>query len=235
MLKMANGYNRRAADTLLSTIQFNAYQADSLLVIDKGIQINKTDKFRNQRVIITIYVPLGKQIKVAENTGWGNHIEIEGPWDNDWDLEMDEVEHGWDRNVDYIMKEDGLHRVDDDQPAEERKRNNKVQVDANGIDIKDGKTRVRINENGILIDESDEENYRYENQRHQKALDSIKTKLNTDQQRLKDSLQKVKDKAEEELRKLNTKKTGGAALETETDNGQYVLPVYNPMMLLMGN
>jgi len=229
MLRMANGHNRRAADTMVSTIKFNTYQSDSLLVIDKGIQINKTDKFRNQRVIITIYVPVGKQIRVADNVGWGNNIKVGGPWDNDWNLEMDEVEHGWDRDVDYIMKEDGLYTLDG-EPADSWKKEKKVNINNRGIDIKDGKTRVRINENGIQVYESDTENYRYENERHQKALDSIQTKVKTEQQKLKDSLQKVKDKIEQELQKINNKQTGTTA---KTDNSQFVLPVYNPMMMLI--
>jgi phage shock protein PspC (stress-responsive transcriptional regulator) len=229
MLRMANGHNRRAADTMVETIKFNAYQSDSLLVIDKGIQINKTDKFRNQRVIITIYVPVGKQIRVADNVGWGNNIKVGGPWDNDWNLEMDEVEHGWDRDVDYIMKEDGLYTLDG-EPADSWKKEKKVNINNRGIDIKDGKTRVRINENGIQVYESDTENYRYENERHQKALDSIQTKVKTEQQKLKDSLQKVKDKIEQELQNINNKQPGTTA---KTDNSQFVLPVYNPMMMLI--
>jgi phage shock protein PspC (stress-responsive transcriptional regulator) len=229
MLKLANGSNRRTADTMVSTINFNTYQVDSLLVLDKGIQINKINKFRNQRVIITIYVPVGKQIRVDENVGWGNHIQVSGPWNDDWNLEMDDVEQGWDRDVDYIMKEDGLYTLDG-EPADEWKKDEKVKINKSGIDIKDGKTRVRINENGIQVDDNNNENYRYENERHQKTLDSIKTKLETNQQHIKDSLQKVKDKIEVELQKIDAKQTGTTA---NTNNNQYVLPVYNPMMMMI--
>ncbi len=229
LLKLANGHNRRSADTMASTIQFNAYQSDSLLVIDRGIPINKTNKFRNQRVIITIYVPVGKQIRINENTGWGNHIEVNGPWNNDWNLQMDDVEQGWDKNVNYIMRADGLYSLDG-EAADEWKNDKKTKIDKNGIDIRDGKTRVRINENGIQVDEGDDDNYRYENERHQKTIDSIKTKVETNQQRLKDSLQKVKDKTDEELKKLGTKQTGAASA---TDNDDFILPVYNPMMMLL--
>ena len=228
MLRLANGRNRRTADTMVSTINFNVYQSDSLLVLDKGIQINKTNKFRNQRVIVTIYVPVGKQIKVGDNVG-RFHLQMNGPWNDDWNLEMDEVEQGWERNVDYIMKEDGLYTLDG-EPADSWKRENKVNINNSGIDIKEGKTRVRINENGIQVDDNDEANYRYENERHQKVLDSIQTKVKQQQQQLKDSLQKVKDKIEQELQKINNKQTGTTA---KTDNNQFVLPVYNPMMMLI--
>src|SRR4029078_2007530 len=73
ILKMVAGRNRRSADTLAALINFSARQSDSLLLIDKGIAITKTDKFRNQRVILTVYVPVGKQITVDRNVGWGRY------------------------------------------------------------------------------------------------------------------------------------------------------------------
>ena len=228
MLRMANGRNRRAADTMLSTIKFNVAQADSLLVIDKGVQVNKTDKFRNQRVIITIFVPVGKQIRIADNVGWGNDIHFSGPWNNDnWDLEMDNVEQGWDRDVDYIMKEDGLYTLDGIPADEWKKENDNKRND--GIDIRDGDTRVRIDENGIRVTDSSEENYRYENQRHQKAIDSIKTKLQTEQEKRRDSLQKVKEKAEEELKKLTVKNEATA----EDETAEYDVRLHNPVMMFI--
>jgi len=227
MLRMANGRNRRAADTMLSTIQFNALQADSLLVIDKGIQVNKTDKFRNQRVIITIFVPVGKQIRIADNVGWGNDIHFGGPWNDSWDLEMDNVEQGWDRDVDYVMKEDGLYTLNG-QPADEWRRDQQNNR-RGGIDIRDGDTRVQIDENGIRVTDSGEENYRYENERHQQAIDSIKTKLQTEQEQRRDSLQKVKDKAEEELKKLNVKHEAAA----DEINDEYDIRLHNPVMMLI--
>jgi hypothetical protein len=228
MLRLANGRTRRTADTLASMIQFSAVQSDSLLVLDKGIAVNKTDKFRNQRVIITVYVPIGKQIKIDESVGWGNDIEIHGPWDDDCNIEMDDVEHGWENGVDYIMKEDGLYTLDG-IPADEWKHNRKDRTNSGGIDIRDGKNRVRINENGIQVDE--DEDYRYEKERHERAVDSIKTRRDSEMNKVKDSLQKVKDKLEEELKKIDTKKEGATA--KATDN--FVLPAYNPMMMLINN
>ena len=58
MLKMANGNTRRYADTLASMIQFNVVQQDSILLLDRGIPITRKDKFRNQHIILTVYVPV---------------------------------------------------------------------------------------------------------------------------------------------------------------------------------
>jgi hypothetical protein len=62
-------------------------------------------------------------------------------------------------------------------------------------------------------------------------VDSIKVKRETEINKVKDSLQKVKDKLEEELKKIDTKKEGATA--KATDN--FVLPAYNPMMMLITN
>ncbi len=233
VLKLANGRNRRSADTLAAGIPFTVYQNDSLLVIDRGIPINKTEKFRNQRVIVTIYVPVGKQIKVNDNIGWGNHIEINGPGGNDWNLEVDDVEHGWEKNVDYIMKEDGLYTLDG-VPADDWKNEERGRRQRKGIDIRDGKTRVRINENGIQVEDNVEanadENYRYENERNQKTIDSLKVTIESNQQKVKDSLQKAKEKIEQELKKIDNKVPGSTA---KLDNDRFVLPVYNPLAMIM--
>ncbi len=226
MIRLANGNTRRYADTMASTINYNVQQVDSLLVMDKGIQVNKTNKFRNQRVIITVYVPVGKQVRINDNVGWGNHVEINSPWDRNWDLETDNVEQGWDRNTDYIMKEDGLYTLEG-IPADEWRRDSRNNKSYN---YDDGDTKIRIDENGIRIEEGNGENYRYENNRHQKALDSIREVMDKEQQRMKDSLQKVKENVDKELEKIE-KKIVSASASLEDKN--FILRGYNPMMLLI--
>ena len=229
VLKIANGRNRRSADTLAAGIPFTAYQTDSLLIIDRGIPINKTEKFRNQRVIVTIYVPVGKQIKVNDNIGWDNHIEIDGPGSDDFNLEMAGVERGWEKNVDYIMKEDGLYTLEG-VPADEWKNEDRGRSKRKGIDIRDGKKRVTIDENGIQVEDNVDDNYRYENERNQKTIDSLKVTIESNQQRVKDSLQKVKEKIEQELQKIDNKVSGTNA---NTENDRFVLSVYKPLAMIM--
>ncbi|RYY50031.1 MAG: PspC domain-containing protein [Chitinophagaceae bacterium] len=225
MLRVSNGYNKTEANMLASKINFSARQLDSALIIDRGIAINKTDKFRNQRVIITIHVPVGKQIRVDESIGWGNDIQIDGPWGDDWRLEMDDVEHGWDRGVTYVMKEDGLYNLKG-EPADDWKRDQLRRE--RGIDIQQDGKRVRINEDGILIE--DDADYRYETERHEKAIDSITTKNEREVQRVKDSLQKAKDRIEEEIKKVDEKKTNAAA---SVVNDDFIMPTYNPLIMAL--
>ena len=195
MIKMANGSNRRNADTLASLIKFNAIQKDSLLVLDKGITITKVDKFRNQRIIITVYVPVGKQIKVNNNVGWGHNIHFNGPWNNsDFDIDIDDEERGWDENVDYVMKANGLYRLNG-KPADEWKNGDKNKSNDDGDDQDDKDSTRMINKGGT---------YRYNNSAEK--IDSLKTDLQKVQQLYKDSLLKeqneIKKKQEENQKKL---------------------------------
>ncbi len=218
MIKMANGSSKRAADTLARLIQFNVTQKDSLLQLDKGIAITKDNKFRNQRVIITIYVPVGKQIRVDNSVGWGHNIHFNGPWNNnDFDIDIEDEERGWNENVNYIMRANGLYTLNG-KPADEWKNGdkNKSNDDADNEDADTTKA-------GKIDD-----GYRY-NSSAQK-IDSLKVDLKKVQQQYKDSLLKeeieIKKKQEEnkkKLEKLNVTKS-----EAET-SGDSILQSYSPV------
>jgi predicted dinucleotide-binding enzyme len=67
---------------------YNINQVDSVLMIDKGITITRQDKFRNQQVIVTVAVPVGKVINInkrfrdtAGNILTDPGIPIIGDWD----------------------------------------------------------------------------------------------------------------------------------------------------------
>jgi hypothetical protein len=146
---MVRGSTRRNADTLASKISYNVEQRDSVLVTDKGIAITKKDKFRNQQVILTIYVPVGKIININRNVGWSDWVRFGGPWNDDWNYhEANNVEHGWDLGVDYIMREDGLYTLDG-QPADTWKngrRNNIIRDDARddaGDDVRERRLKLQ--------------------------------------------------------------------------------------------
>jgi len=115
MIKMARGSNKANADTLAAKIKVNFTQQDSLLILDRGIAINKTDKFRNQRLLITVYVPVGKIIRIDNSIGKSRQVSIEGPWrGGDWEFEFDDEDddNEWDTDEDYIMRPDGLYDME---------------------------------------------------------------------------------------------------------------------------
>jgi phage shock protein PspC (stress-responsive transcriptional regulator) len=195
MIKMANGENRRAADTLARLIQFNVAQNDSMLLLDKGIPITKDDKFRNQRVIITVYVPVGKQIRIDRNVGWNNNIHFSGPWNDHYnELDIDDEERGWQTEVNYVMRANGLYTLTG-KPADEWKNGDRNKRNEDNADRDDDDTsKNTINGGGT---------YRYNSIQ---KIDSLKTDLQKVQQQYKDSLLKeqneIKKKQEENKKKL---------------------------------
>lgn len=127
VLKMSNGDTRSAATELANKIKYSITQKDSILSLYKGIQINTTDKFRNQRMIITIAVPVGKRIKIDDKIGWRTHLDF-GANNTDWNWNDDfgnEDEMNWETNKEYIMTAKGLKLIrDNGEVSEDNKENN---------------------------------------------------------------------------------------------------------------
>ena len=119
MLKLAYGSSKQIAQKRADNITYNVNQQDSLLLFDRGLPITKTDKFRNQSVYVTVYVPVGKRIIVTNGVGWGNdaHIDLGGDID-DWNWRNDDEGYRWDHDVEYVMTTDGLKST---HPTEEEK------------------------------------------------------------------------------------------------------------------
>jgi len=122
MVKLANGKTKDAADTTAALIHYNILQKDSTLILDKGIALTPNNKFRNQHIILTIAVPLGKKIKV-NGTIWNNTTNFSMDWnENEWNLSnyyIDQMEEKWRNNVEYIMTAKGLERVDQRKDEDE--------------------------------------------------------------------------------------------------------------------
>jgi phage shock protein PspC (stress-responsive transcriptional regulator)/heme/copper-type cytochrome/quinol oxidase subunit 2 len=115
MVKMANGSSKDEAERTVSRINYNVVQRDSFLLLDKGLAITKGGKFRNQQVIVTVAVPVGKRIYINDNVGWGNDVRVNMGRDNDfwdWENNMESVSLRWRHDVEYIMTAKGLERVD---------------------------------------------------------------------------------------------------------------------------
>ncbi len=188
--KSSRGNSRNDANNLASLIKFNVEQKDSILLLDKGISINKTDKFRNQMVIVTVYVPVGKQIRVNRGIGWQVHIGP-GAWERDWndDYYDSEEDIRWQSDVDYIMKADGLYTMDG------RK--------ANGWDDKYKNKRNRNN--------SSSDDYRYNE--YDKKADSLRNVQESKKQMKIDSIEKVKEKLDSIKDKIEN--SGNANIEPE--------------------
>ena len=127
VVKLSNGKTVPQANQMAQNINFSLTQKDSLLFLDRGIAITKQGKFRNQHVIMTIAVPIGKRIKISRK-GWeqvnvrvnrqGIHGETIGDlgfghdsWDGEWYNRFDDESYSFERGVEYLMTTDGLEKI----------------------------------------------------------------------------------------------------------------------------
>lgn len=105
--RRAQGKTKTEASELASKINFDITQQDTVLTLSKGVNINNTDKFRNQHVIVTIAVPVGKRFIVSHKANFGRYrgdrIHI-GFDDNDWDrVNDDDGSFYYENDVEYKM------------------------------------------------------------------------------------------------------------------------------------
>jgi hypothetical protein len=130
---MSNGKSINEANSYAQKINFSITQQDSTLFLDRGIAITQKDKFRNQHVIMTIAVPVGKRFKIT-NKGWSqtnirvnsrgvhsetmNHFGGDDIWVDEWNENWDNESYAYDRGVEYKMTVDGLEKIKSDQDAE---------------------------------------------------------------------------------------------------------------------
>jgi hypothetical protein len=209
VIKTATGRFRNIAEENAAKIQYSGVQKDSILLMDRGIGINKTDKFRNQRIVLTIYVPVGKRIKVDKSISWFNDVHFGSNWDNsDWYYDSDNDTQDWKTGVEYKMGADGQLYTLTGKPAG-----------------KEGSTKVTINSSGIEVitdDRNNDDNYRYNSGEPMNKIDSMKAKLENEKQKIKDSLQKAKEKIEKQLEKI------GDNIEPTPLSSQ--LPAFSPLM-----
>jgi len=138
VVKLSNGETIQNANDLANKINFDLTQQDSLVYLDRGIAINKKDKFRNQHVIMTIAVPIGKRIKIT-NKGWsqtnvringrGMHTETfdrissDEDWYDEWNEPWDNESFSYERGVQYKMTETGLEKIKRDDDIDESSNN----------------------------------------------------------------------------------------------------------------
>ncbi len=219
MVKIANGRNRRSADTLANLINYGAVQTDSILLLDKGIAITRKNKFRNQRLIVTVYVPVGKRVRVDKSLNWSGELLFgDSQSDREDNMIKEYEERGWVPNMDYIMKPDGLYTLDG-VPVDTRKNDGKTKVKINSkvFYTDENGNKVSIDVNGIQI-EGEGNDLKKEIDKH---IDSIRTKIEMDKMRMRDSLQKAKEKIQQQIEKIAISKTSPEAL-----SGYYLQPYF---------
>jgi phage shock protein PspC (stress-responsive transcriptional regulator) len=131
IVKLSNGKTLQEANQLANNIAFNVDQKDSVLLLDKGIGIHKSNKFRNQHIIMTIAVPVGKRIKISNNN-WrqfnlkvnrtsvqtGTFNEVGNGWYDEWNEPWDNESYSFEKGVEYRMTATGLQALKRDKEIE---------------------------------------------------------------------------------------------------------------------
>ena len=141
---MSNGKSISEANLLAEKIDFSVLQQDSTLFLDRGIAITNKDKFRNQHVIMTIAVPIGKRFKIT-NKGWSQtnirinsrgiqseimiHFVGDDLWVDEWNENWDNESFSYDRGVEYRMTADGLEKIKSDKDASDDDNNQDDSID----------------------------------------------------------------------------------------------------------
>jgi phage shock protein PspC (stress-responsive transcriptional regulator) len=204
-VKFCNGSTRRNADSLASLMNFTIEQNDSLLMVDRSIPINTTDKFRNQYIEVTIAVPVGHYIKVSRNFENWNRVHFEGFWHNyDWFDDHNYQRYHYEKGVQYVMREDGLYTLDGRRSDDN---NNEWNIDSPkdnpSVDQNGG---YRYNQGNDSVNKTPED---------KSKNDSSKVRQQDELNRMKDSLQKEKEEINNKLEKLN-KRTASYQYKTET-------------------
>jgi len=200
VVKLSNGKTIQNANELASKINFDLTQQDSLVFLDRGIAINKKDKFRNQHIIMTIAVPLGKRIKIT-NKGWsqtnvringrGMHTETfdrissDDDWYDEWNEPWDNESFSYERGVEYKMTATGLEKIKRDDDAEEKLNNDDQDPDEMEQRLEELKREREEIENNL---EKNREEKLRELEKIDKALEKQKKDINKSTQKISASV-----------------------------------------------
>jgi len=196
VVKLSNGKTIQNANELASKINFDLTQQDSLVYLDRGIAINKKDKFRNQHVIMTIAVPIGKRIKIT-NKGWsqtnvringrGMHTETfdrissDNDWYDEWNEPWDNESFSYERGVEYKMTSTGLEKIKRDDDAEDSYNNDNQDPDEMEQRLEELKREREELENNLQKNREDK----------LKELEKIDKALEKQKKDIKKSTQKI--------------------------------------------
>jgi phage shock protein PspC (stress-responsive transcriptional regulator) len=147
LLRMSRGRNRAQAQQLAEKINFPIRQQGDTLYLPESFTVCKADKWRNQKVMVVIEVPVGKQIRLADEVNdydyfsidfgrkrRGVRIDINSDWldglywKTDCDMKMTDSGLEWEDNPDNVSKSWNEDRPMRKRPADSRSRVRKDHV-----------------------------------------------------------------------------------------------------------
>jgi phage shock protein PspC (stress-responsive transcriptional regulator) len=117
--KYSAGRTRNQAAEKASKIVYTASALDSIITLGSGYAIDENSKFRGQKVIVEVKVPVGKMIRFDESVTeklYPVNVRIRhnrtfrrDGWNDEWDRDWDEDRYffDWRTDVDYVMDAEG--------------------------------------------------------------------------------------------------------------------------------
>jgi hypothetical protein len=209
VVRYSAGKNGKDARERAQKISYNTSYSDSVMSLGSGFAIDKDSKFRFQRVMVNIKVPVGKKIRFDESVDWFHPFDIHTyqrrSWNhysnNDWDWDNT---FNWKTDVDYVMTSQGELRDPNESKTSE-------------------------NDNQDEIKNSDENNFRYKTDTSlQKLIEDQKQKTKEEQQKLKDLEQKLKNKNKE----ISANKQESLDDEENVLSANFSYPIYSLVKIL---
>jgi len=159
IVKLSNGKTVKAANENANNINFSISQVDSALYLDRGIAITKQNKFRNQHVIMTIAVPMGKRIKISNNNWQQVNVKInnngirsnaakgvDAGWYDEWNEPWDGASYAFEKGAEYLMTDHGLKLLKPSSDAQ-LKEENRIQNEADNPLKELKEERMQMDEN----------------------------------------------------------------------------------------
>lgn len=129
LYRFSFGNSGKSAKEKAEKIKFNYNYNNGVLGLGSGLAIDRASKFRGQKVMVVIKVPVGKKIRFDESVArrlhaFNIHINDGRRWNQyNEDIDFDSDDYfNYDTNVDYIMTEDGLRKLDRNGNIVEQKR-----------------------------------------------------------------------------------------------------------------
>ncbi|OLY91010.1 phage shock protein C (PspC) family protein [Cnuella takakiae] len=162
------GRSRKEAEARAQKVQYAVSYTDSVLNLGSGLGIDKTSKFRGQKVLVEIKVPVGKKLRFDESITdklepMNVRVRVNDRRNRDnWDMDWDEDENfDWETGVDYVMGTDGeLAKLLPDGTLDRNNTNSGVYEYKDGDAVKDSirqsteqEVRQRIEEKERQLEE----------------------------------------------------------------------------------
>lgn len=168
--KLSNGSSTNNANYLADRLNYSGItQQDSILNVPSYFALNQTDKFRNQFVVITVAVPLGKKIIVHQNDGFSNRIFL--GFNDDFN---DNSGNYWDYDTEYIMTKDGLQptQIDPEERREKIKSAEEI--------IKEQQEKIKEQQEHIKENiEKQKEDLKEQQEKIKQNLENVENKMST--------------------------------------------------------